>query len=452
MPWQIQIGRIKITSPATLSHSAGGDGKSLELEGRFGGKEHTIDHIKYLRDELQSMAVMGEAVPLKYDGDSSLNGYVKVNSVNINVEKYLIGSISYSVSMEYVGREGDVQMESRLSGSLLENDFVTAATTEQFHAPPGNHYGYYHVSTPASYQRVARDITSSTANATTNLYLKQSDTLRDYNSVYNVDIEDYYKGACEIRMGEHMERINANSSDVVTQSVRCGKYAGEFNNGDTVVLENGIIKLVLGTSSVTSSFNLFIWDETQYATETEWVLSEGIPASGQQHGDTFAGWHKVQILVNRPEIAVIRCTTYKDTTDKDKRLIVDFTLRRGSHYVGVITTYYTSGTSINCSLESAPATAPDTSNITNGTVKDGTTSPEDGNYWFIGSIKNLNTSTSLTDNAVFTRSTSGNTFAFCLGYELTDPDTGNPESYNDVDSVFKQYLDNVNEYQKLVKA
>ena len=53
MPWQIHIGRLSITSPETLQLSAGEDGKSLSLNGKFGGKEHTIDHIKYLQNHIE---------------------------------------------------------------------------------------------------------------------------------------------------------------------------------------------------------------------------------------------------------------------------------------------------------------------------------------------------------------------------------------------------------------
>jgi len=127
-------------------------------------------------------------------------------------------------------------------------------------------------------------------------------------------------------------------------------------------------------------------------------------------------------------------------------------LRRGSHYVGVITSYYTAGTKINIGLESAPSTTPDINNIANGYVLDGSTSPEDGNYWFIGSTNPLSTSSDLTDNGIFQQASAGNTFAFCLGYELIDPNTSAAFSYNEAGNVFKQYLDNVNEYQKLVRA
>ena len=452
MAHQIHIGRLSFTSPGSLSLSAGEDGKSLSIDGRFGGVEHTIDHIKYLRDELQAMSTMAEHVPFRYDGDSSLDGYVKVESSSVNITKYIQGGFSYNINLEYVGKGGDVQLESRLTGSLLENDFITAATNQQFHAAPGNNFAYIHSSLPGRNIRTARDITSSTASDTTSLYINQSQVLRSNNAIYQIEPADFYKGACEIRMGEHLERVSNNSSDVVVQSVKCGKYAGDWNVGDTLVLDNGIIKLVLGTSSVTSSFNTFIWDETQYATEKEWVFSEGTPASGQQHGDTFKGWHKVQILINRPEVVSVRCTTYKDSDTRGKRLIVDFTLRRGSHFVGVMTNYYTAGTQINVALESAPSDTPDTTNLTNGYICDGATSPEDGNFWIVGGVADFDASTSLTDNAVFRTDAAGAVFNFFIGYELIDPNTSAALAHNEKDNIFNQYIDNINELQKLVKA
>lgn len=449
---QVHVGRISFTSPGTLGLSAGPDGKSLSINGRFGGKEHVLSHILYLRDELQSMAVMDDYVPFRYDGDATLNGYVKVRQASVNISKYLVGSVDYSIDMEYVGKEGDVQFESRLTGQLLENSFITSATTDQFHAAPGNSYAYFHNSQPGRNLRVARDITSSSATDTCNLYINQSSGLRNVNGTYNVDMIDYYKGACEIRMGHHLERVNNNDSDVITESVKCGKYAGDWTVGDTLIMDNGIIKLQLGTSTTTSGFNTYIWDVNQYATEKEWIFSEGTPASGQQHGDTFKGWHRVQILINRPEVISVRCTTYKDSDTRGKRLVVDFTLRRGSHFVGVMTNYYTAGTQINIALESAPNTVPNTTNLTDGYICDGSTSPEDGNFWIVGGVAEFDASTALTNNAVFRTDAAGAVFNFFIGYELVDPATSSALAHNEKDNVFKQYIDNINELQKLVKA
>ena len=49
-------------------------------------------------------------------------------------------------------------------------------------------------------------------------------------------------------------------------------------------------------------------------------------------------------------------------------------------------------------------------------------------------------------------SNNGATFSAMIGYVLRDADTGNPLGHNDADSVFKQYIDNVNENQRIIKA
>ena len=467
MAYQVHIGRLSMTSPGSLNHSAGADGRSLQIQGVLGGKENDLTHVKYIRDQLQSMAQMDEHVPFRYDGDASLNGYVKVNGATVDVAKYLLGSFSYSIDMEYVGKEGDVMFESRLTGALLENDFnVSAATAEQFHVPPGNHYGYIHADEPTSNIRTAKDITSSTASDTTTLYLKQDLSLRNNNAQYIVDIEDYYKGACQISMGTHTEYSTplgyssfpdgtpaelTKGTATTTNSVMCGKNANAWNVGDSLVLENGIIKLVLGTSATTATVNTFIYDETQYATEVEWVFSEGIISSGSQKGNDFSGWRRVQILVNRPELAIVRCTTYKNT-DKSGRLVVDFALRRGSHFVTVISNYATSGSQINFGLVTAPSTAAADSTISSGYIKNGETSPEDGNYWLLGSTAGLSTDTNLTENGIITRSSTSARFPFFVGYELVDSNTNAPLGHNDAASLYSQYVDNVNEQQRLIKA
>ena len=162
--------------------------------------------------------------------------------------------------------------------------------------------------------------------------------------------------------------------------------------------------------------------------------------------------HRVQILINRPEVISVRCTTYKDSDTRGKRLVVDFTLRRGSHFVGVMTNYYTAGTQINVALEAAPTTNPNTTNITDGYICDGATSPEDGNFWVVGGVAQFDSDTSLTNNAVFRTDAAGAVFNFFIGYELIDPSTSSALAHNEKDNIFKQYIDNINELQKLVKA
>ena len=447
----LQIGRLKFTSPNQLSISSAPGGKQLTITGKLGGAENNISHIKYIRDELTSMAYCDEVFPLTYNGDSTLNGYVKITSAAVDTTKYVLGGFGYSISLDYLGREGDVQFESSLTGSLIENNHSITSTSEQFHVPPGNHYAYFHNNTGASNSRVCSDLETTSATDTDTLYIKSGSSIRSSNAQYSVDIEDYYKGACRVTMGQHSEYNYVTNANVTTNSVRHGKNAGAWNVGDVCIIENGIFKMVLGTSTTQAKMKTYIWDVNQYATEQEWAFSFGEPASGAHLGTDYKGWHRVQILTNRPELVVVRCTTYKDT-DKSGRLVVDFALRRGAHHMSIISNNYTAGTPLNISLSTDPTTNASATNVSNGYLKDGTSSPEDGNFWILGSPHSLDTTASITERGMIQRATNGSTFSAMIGYELIDPDTSAALGHNDADSVFKQYIDNVNESQRIIKA
>ena len=59
----IQIGRLVITSPESISVSGGAGEKRFSIRGRLGGVENEMSHLKYIRDQLNSMSRMDEHVP-----------------------------------------------------------------------------------------------------------------------------------------------------------------------------------------------------------------------------------------------------------------------------------------------------------------------------------------------------------------------------------------------------
>ena len=91
MAFKVHIGRLSFTSPGSLSFESGDGGRTLSIQGNMGGEEITLEHIKYIRDELVSLASYGLTVPFRYDGDSTYDGYVKVNSSNIQTKRYQRG-------------------------------------------------------------------------------------------------------------------------------------------------------------------------------------------------------------------------------------------------------------------------------------------------------------------------------------------------------------------------
>jgi hypothetical protein len=445
---KIHIGRLSFTSPGSISFSSSDGGRQLSLSGKIGGEEVTLNHIKYIRDELVSIASYGITVPFRYDGDSSYDGYVRVVQSSVNTTRYVRGGFSYSVEFEYLGRSGEIVFESRFTGALLDNDHSVTSTTNQFHAAPGNHYNYYNPSEPTDGTRLAKDETSSATGATTTLRLKTDNNLRSANSIYHVEPSDFYKGACLIKTGTYNTGFTS-TNNVQTMSdtaseIRCGLFS--TNKPTTLTLENGLIKIQFSTSTTQALFTSYIYDVADYQSSKDWVFSKGAPTGSNQLGNNWLGWRTMQILKNHPECATVRCTTYLNADSKDGRLVVDFTLRRGAHHVSIVANSYTSSR-FNLSLDTASGT---NASAGTGYIYDGTASPEDGNKWLLGSPDSAASSLQF-DVAREMMYKNGSQMKAYIGYELAQ-ENASINTSDTRDSVRDQYLDNVYEYQKLVKS
>lgn len=448
MAHKVHIGRLSFTSPGSINFDSSDGGRNLAITGKIGGVEITLDHIKYIRDELVSIAAYGVTVPFRYDGDSSYDGYVKVNSSSVSTQRYQRGGFNYNIDLEYLGRSGEIVFESRFTGALLDNDHSVTSTTNQFHASPGNHYNYYHPSEPTDGTRLAKDETSTVTGATTTLRLKTDSNLRNSNATYHVEPEDFYKGGCLIKTGTYDSGFTS-SNNVQTMSdtaneVRCGLFSS--NKPTTLTLENGLIKIQFSTSTTQALFTSYIFDVSDYQSSKDWVFSKGSPTGSNQLGTNWLGWRTMQILKNHPECATVRCTTYLNADSKDGRLVVDFTLRRGSHHVSIVANSYTSSR-FNLSLATASGTDASTGT---GYIYDGAASPEDGNKWLLGSPDSAASSAQFDVAREMLYKTGAQMKAY-IGYELAQ-ENGSINSADTRDSVRDQYLDNVYEYQKLVKS
>ena len=82
---QVHIGRLSLTSPSGLDVSGGRGDRNLRISGKLG--ETNMATAKYVRDELISMAQSGVYVPFKYDGDSTLDGFVSVSYTHLRAHE-----------------------------------------------------------------------------------------------------------------------------------------------------------------------------------------------------------------------------------------------------------------------------------------------------------------------------------------------------------------------------
>ncbi len=421
---QVHIGRLSFTSPASLDFSGGAGQRDLSIEGKLA--EANLAEAKYIRDELIAMSQSMQYVPFRYDGDSTFDGYVYVTDSSVDIARYVLGGINYSISMEYMGKVGEIVKESVMTGKLIDNSHGITSTTNQFHVPPAEHYNYFHESDPTNGTRLASDQTTTSTSDTVTLQLKTGNNLRGFNAQYHINPEDFYKGAVRITTDSKL-RQGINSPNVSSGAI----------------IENGILKIVIGSSATQSRFTTSIWDQTSFVSEQEYAIHRGTPTSGSQLADEYKGWKTIQILRNMPELCIIRCTSNFLTSGQD-RLTMDISLRRGAHHASIILNQSPKTSRLNVSTSSAPSSA---ASSATGYIKAGA-NDTDGNKFLLGSP------VAFTNDLArgLIHSTTGSTqFKTFVGYELAQPN-GSVNSGDTADSVRDQYLDNVSEYCKVIKA
>jgi len=421
---QAHIGRLDFTSPSSLDFSGGGGERQLRIQGTLA--ESDLATAKYIRDELISIAQSGYYVPFTYDGDSTFDGYVHVTDSSIDIARYSLGGINYSIDMEYLGKVGEVVKESVLTGKLLDNAHSITSTSQQFHSPPGGHYNYYHQSNPTDGTRTAGDLTSSTVTDTVTMRIKRDNSLRGSNAQFHVDPADFYKGSVRITTDSQI-RNGLNSPNVPAGAV----------------IENGLIKIVVGSESNESRIQSLLWDTASYGSELEWAIHRSTPDSGVKLATEYRGWKTIQILRNTPELGIIRLTSYYQASGQD-RLTLDISLRRGAHHASLILNQ----SPITARLNISPSTAPDTSAVSQTGYIEAGAVDDDGNKWLLGSPSAF--TEDLTRGLIYP-TTGGTQLKAFIGYELYESDA-TVVSHNTGDSVRDQYIDNVSEYCKVVRA
>ncbi len=421
---QVHIGRLSLTSPAGLDISGGGGDRQLRISGKLA--ETDLATAKYARDELISMAHSRAYVPFRYDGDSTLDGYVYVTDSSVDIARYTLGGINYQIQMEYLGKVGEVVKESVMTGKLIDNSHSVTSTTNQFHVPPANHYNYFHENDPTDGTRVAGDLTTTSTTDTLTMRLKTGNNLRGKNAQYHIDPSDFYKGAV---------RITTDSK------IRCGNNSPNTPAG--AILENGLLKISVGSTNNQSRITTRMWDTTSYGSEQEWAVHRGTPSSGSQLATEYQGWKTIQILRNMPELGIIRLTSNYQTSGQD-RLTMDIALRRGAHHASIIINQSPKTSRLNLSTSEAPS-----SSAASGTgyIKAGAVDT-DGNKWLLGCPQTFTTDAA---RGLIYPTTGGTQLKVFIGYEYYQSG-GSVNGGDTGDSVRDQYLDNVSEYCKVVRA
>lgn len=410
----VTVGRLTFTSPGELSFSGATNqvNNSVSISGKLAVDD--LDDAKSLRDELISMSKQDCPVAFTYTGDSTLKGYCYVESVSIDISRYSIGGIDYSIDLRWLGKPGEINLESHFSGALIENSHSITSTTNQMHSPPRQHYTYHHTGTLTNTNR------EQYQNQTT--IIKTGGNLRNSNATYNVEPENYYEGAVEIKIKDYHDQLR----------LRAGRDSD--NKPTDAIIQNGLIKLtVLGDNTSQCRFTTHLYDPDldDYASAQTWAIS----ATGSE--TEWQSWQSIQILKNEPQIATIRLTTHYDATNKDGRLVFDITMKRGAQHLEFVASQWQTQ-----QLNVKSTTALAGTNATGYVIA--TSSNNEGNKYIIGTPSAY---TADTTNLGIEVSGSTAVKGF-IGGEIGTSASG----ANTADSIRDQYLDSIFETVRVVKS
>lgn len=414
----ITIGRMTFTSPESIDFSSVVTGARNSLDREVGLQgifvADTVAAAKILRDELISMGNSSLILPFTYTGDDMFEGYAEITSVSVDSSGLATGVFEYNLDLVIKGRVSEMMFESNMSGALLTNSHsVTTGTTTYapWHAVPTGTYNYNHEKAPTDAVR---------ASENGNVAFFYDPDLRDAAAQWVVNPADYYKGAAKI---------------IINNTVMTG-YLSK-NNPTGLTLSNGIIRLTSGSTSNQSRFTIQFYDNGS------WVSDRTISITSGSSGTEWKLWQTAQILRNEPQECVVRFTTYSDTNG-DGRLIVDATVKRGAHHIGINIAQGPTADRAAASRVNMDVVADGgTFGSSTGYLKE-SSADSYGQKFIFGSPQGFTADTS--NKLIHLTNASFKTF---VGYEYN---ASNPASIDTSDAVRDQYLESMFENVRLVRA
>ena len=415
---QVTIGHLSFTSPSNLNFATDPTSRTFSLSGTIAhtdGFQLDLDEVKYIRDELSSMANYGIFYPLTYTGDSSLKGYCKIESASVDITRYGGAGVKYNISGKWLGNPGEIRFESQFSGALLDNDHSVTSTTSQFFAVPSQAFSV-HIpavgtgTTPNVEQRIA-----SYGTGTTTLNYFSSSNIRADNVEFECNPIDYLKGAV---------KISTNGK------VRNGLLSPN-DNVDQTVIENGLVKMELTESNTESRFTIYVWENDDWRSAKEFAVSKGTSKT------EWDGWNTVNIIKNYAECGTVRFTSQANT-DGSGRLTFDVSLRRGSRYFSLIINSYGNADEIRIQRTATEASSSGTGYIVSST------NDSEGNFFILGSPNTF--SSDLTEGGIYLTATQMKAFVgFCL-------DGTSAAGENTPDNMRDSYFDYLYEHVRSIKS
>jgi hypothetical protein len=362
----VTIGRISLRETFSVAET-GGATPTLALEGQEASPDLSREELYQVHENL--LALDNNTVyPVTFEDKPERNGYYTVNSNTAEVTEYRSDLVlcDWKLTLNRLGSENDIDLQSRLTGAARVNDFSLSGETT--HAPAAEHYGYYtRATSPSSMTRTGLD-----------------GSLTVYRNVPAGVSPRWGATAAEALTG----RVRLVSSGIVPTGAElegCRHVMGPT----AWTLSNGLVNLSPSVSA--GVLDVASYSSGSYHSKL-WVVTVGGVAPV---------WDAATVLRNDLEMVTVRLTASRTPG----RVTLDLILRRGSRLVeGRVQ----SGSSTTLGV--ALVTPESNVNTSASGYLTATSNDADGNRFVCGSARTFTGST----NGSMTKASS-NDWSFFLG-------------------------------------
>lgn len=293
---EIKVNRVYLVETETAKE--GTDGK-LGLEGQESAPPTTVAMVTWLHGQISGMQE-GRVIPVTFRDKAERDGYYSVTSASSELTDYQneVAFASWSLDLQRIGGENEVDLQSRLTGAVRQNDFSVTGT--RWHAPAIGHYAYLTGTTlPSNHDRVTEDGTIRVYTA-----IPASTSPRWGSTATN-----YLKGA--VRLTDTTYVASENQVEGINRTISASAWS----------LSNGLINV--SPTATAGRLRVGLYSSGSYK-NADWDIRSG--------GNNLTDWKSATLLRNDPEQVVLRLTCERSASTGGRETL-DLTLRRGAQFV-----------------------------------------------------------------------------------------------------------------------
>lgn len=292
---EVRVDRVYLVERESAREST--DGK-LTIDGQESAPPTTIPMVTWLHGQVVGMQE-GHLVPVTFRDKAERNGYYAVSSASSDLTDYQseVATATWTIDLTRLGSPAEVDLQSRLTGAVRQNDFVLSGT--RWHAPAIGHYAY-HTGTSVPSSTVSR----TSADGVVKVYLGVPASI---HPKWGCAVSDFYGG--RVRITDTLEVSTENEVEGINRQVSASGWS----------LSNGLINVTPTTSA--GIVDVKYYDGSAWQSNT-WRL--------QRNSVNLLAWDSATILRNDFEECIIRLTS---TSTNAGRTSVDIKLKRGSRFI-----------------------------------------------------------------------------------------------------------------------